>query len=130
MMAPPTHIEVSRPVQDFGHEMLFASPFPQMNWLVDHNPTDMIVIYTISPRFITAKAWKNDGFGGKWNGGYDMTWMVPTTYDPDTEDWFSFPVLIQDGEIPIRKWQDQPDDELQRLGYAVPVQHPPREPEG
>jgi hypothetical protein len=88
----------SRPVQDFGHEMLFASPFAQMNWLVDYNPTDMIVIYTISPRFITAKAWKNDGSGGKWSGGYDMNWMVTTTYDSDAEDWYSFPVLIQDGE--------------------------------
>ncbi len=88
----------SRPIQDFGHEMLFASPFPQMNWLVDYNPTDMIVIYTISPRFITAKAWKNDGSGGKWSGGYDMNWLVPTTYDPEAEDWYSFPVLIQDGE--------------------------------
>lgn len=88
----------SRPIQDFGHEMVFASPFSQMNWLVDHVPPGMIAIYTISPRFITAKAWKNDGSGGMWSGGYDMTWVVPTTYDPDAEDWYSFPVLIQDGE--------------------------------
>jgi len=88
----------SRPVQDFGHEMVFSSPFPQMNWLVDYNATDMVAIYTISSEFITTKAWKNDGSGGKWSGGYDMTWAVPTTYDPDAEDWYSFPVLIQDGE--------------------------------
>ena len=24
--------------------------------------------------------------------------MVPTTYDPNAEDWYSFPFLIQDGE--------------------------------
>ncbi len=88
----------SRPVHDFGHEMLFASPFPQMSWLVGYNPTDSIVIYTISSRFITAKAWRNDGEVGMWSAGYDMNWMVSTTYDAEAEDWYSFPVLIQDGE--------------------------------
>ena len=88
----------SRPVQDFGHEMVFASPFPQMSWLVDFNPVDSIVVFTISPRFITAKAWKQDGTGGKWCAGYDQTWVVPTTFDEDAEDWYSFPFLIQDGE--------------------------------
>src|SRR4030095_14900245 len=27
----------SRPVQNFGHEMLFASPFPGMSWITDYN---------------------------------------------------------------------------------------------
>jgi hypothetical protein len=88
----------SRPVQNFGHEMVFASPFPGMSWLVDYNPVDSIVIFTISPRFITAKAWKQDGTRGKWCAGFDQTWAVPTTYDPKAEDWYSFPFLIQDGE--------------------------------
>ena len=88
----------SRPVQNFGHEMIFASPFPGMSWLVDYNPVDSIVIFTISPRFITAKAWKQDGTKGKWCAGFDQTWVVPTTYDANAEDWYSFPFLIQDGE--------------------------------
>lgn len=88
----------SRPVQNFGHEMVFASPFPGMSWLIDYNMVDAIVVFTISPRFITAKAWKQDGTQGKWCAGFDQTWVVPTTYDPKAEDWYSFPFLIQDGE--------------------------------
>jgi hypothetical protein len=88
----------SRPVQNFGHEMVFASPFPAMSWIVDFNPVDSIVVFTISPRFITAKAWKQDGTRGKWCAGFDQTWCVPTTFDANAEDWYSFPFLIQDGE--------------------------------
>jgi hypothetical protein len=88
----------SRPVQDFGHDMIFASPFPAMSWLIGHNPVDSIVIFTISPRFITAKAWRQDGTRGNWCAGFDQTWAVQTTYDPNAEDWYSFPFLIQDGE--------------------------------
>jgi hypothetical protein len=88
----------SRPVQNFGHELVFASPFPHMSWIVDYNPVDSIVIFTISPRFITAKAWKQDGTRGKWCAGFDQTWAVPTTFDANAEDWYSFPFLIQDGE--------------------------------
>jgi hypothetical protein len=88
----------SRPVQDFGHEMIFASPFPGMSWLVDYNPVDSIVIFTISKRFITSKAWKQDGTIGKWTAGFDQTWVTETSYDPKAEDWYSFPFMIQDGE--------------------------------
>jgi len=87
----------SRPVQDFGHEMAFSSPYPQMDWL-NYVEEDTIVIYTISPTGVTTKAWENNGDGGRWVAGYDVTWKVPTTYDPNAEDWYSFPVLIQDGE--------------------------------
>lgn len=112
----------SRPVQDFGHEMVFSSPFPQMNWLVDYNPTDMIVIYSISSEFITTKAWKNDGTGGRWSGGYDMTWVVPTTYDPDAEDWYSFPVLIQDGETQLTDMKVLSSDITLQLVGTWPVE--------
>ena len=88
----------SRPVQKFGHEMVFASPFPGMSWITDYNLVDATVIFTISPRFITAKAWKQDGTRGNWCAGFDQTWVVPTTFDPKAEDWYSFPFLIQDGE--------------------------------
>lgn len=88
----------SRPVQDFGHEMIFASPFPQMSWLVDYNLVDATVVFTISARFITAKAWKQDGTQGKWCAGFDQTWVTDTTFNKDAEDWYSFPFLVQDGE--------------------------------
>jgi hypothetical protein len=88
----------SGPVHDFGHEMVFASPFPGMSWLVGHNIVDSTAIFTISPRFITAKSWKHDGTRGNWCAGFDHTWVVKTTFDPKAEDWYSFPFLIQDGE--------------------------------
>ena len=88
----------SQPVQKFGHEMVFASPFPGMSWIVDYNIVDATVIFTISPKFITAKAWKQDGTRGNWCAGFDHTWRVETSFDPKAEDWYSFPFLIQDGE--------------------------------
>src|SRR5262245_38658116 len=88
----------SRPVQNFGHEMVFASPFPGMSWIVDYNLVDATVIFTISSRFITTKAWKQDGTRGKWCAGFDNTWCVATSFDPNAQDWYSVPFLIQDGE--------------------------------
>jgi hypothetical protein len=69
-----------------------------MSWITDYNLVDATVIFTISSRFITSKAWKQDGTRGKWCAGFDQTWCVPTTFDPKAEDWYSFPFLIQDGE--------------------------------
>ena len=88
----------SRPVQDFGHEMIFASPFPAMSWIIDYNPVDSIAIFTIAKGFITAKSWKQDGSRGHWCAGFDHTWRTETSFDKDAEDWYSFPFLIQDGE--------------------------------
>jgi hypothetical protein len=90
----------SRPVQDFGHEMAFSAPFPQMDW-ANVVEEDTIVIYTISATGVTSRAWENNGASGRWVSGFDMTWKVPTTYDPNAEDWYSFPALIQDGETQI-----------------------------
>ena len=87
-----------QPVQDFGHEMVFVSPFPGMSWLVDHNSVDSVAIFTIAAGFITAKAWKQNGTQGRWSAGFDHTWATETTFDPKAEDWYSFPFLIQDGE--------------------------------
>lgn len=88
----------SRPIQKFGHEMVFASPFPGMSWITDYNLVDATVIFTISPRFIAAKAWKQNGTRGNWCAGFDHNWCLPTSFDPKAEDWYSFPFLIQDGE--------------------------------
>jgi hypothetical protein len=87
----------SRPVQDFGHDMAFSAPYPQMEWS-NNLEEDTVVIYTISATGVTSRAWENNGSGGHWVSGFDMTWKVPTTYDPKAEDWYSFPALIQDGE--------------------------------
>ena len=88
----------ANPVQDFGHEMIFASPMPGMSWVTDHNQVDSVAIFTIAAGFITAKAWKQNGTQGKWSAGFDHTWAIDTTFDPKAEDWYSFPFLIQDGE--------------------------------
>lgn len=90
----------SRPVQDFGHEMAFSAPYPQMDW-GNYVEEDTIVIYTISATGVTSRAWENNGTRGRWVSGMDMTWKVPTTYDVNAEDWYSFPVLIQDGESQV-----------------------------
>jgi hypothetical protein len=37
----------SRPVQDFGHEMAFSAPYPQMEW-GNNLEEDTVVIYTLS----------------------------------------------------------------------------------
>jgi hypothetical protein len=90
----------SRPVQYFGHEMAFSAPYPQMEWN-NNLEEDTIVIYTISSTGVTTRAWENNGAGGHWVSGYDLTWKVPTTYDPKADDWYSFPALIQDGETQL-----------------------------
>ena len=90
----------SRPLQNFGHEMVFSAPYPQMDW-GNYLEEDTIVIYTISSTGVTTRAWENNGAGGHWVSGYDITWKVPTTYDARAEDWYSFPALIQDGETQI-----------------------------
>jgi hypothetical protein len=90
----------SRPVQDFGHEMAFSAPWPQMEWLTNLEE-NTIVFYTISATGVTSRAWQNTGDGGRWVSGFDTTWKVPTTYDPKAEDWYSFPALIQDGETQL-----------------------------
>jgi len=90
----------SRPVQSFGHEMVFSAPYPQMDW-GNYLEEDTIVIHTVSSTGVTTRAWENNGAGGHWVSGYDITWKVPTTYDAYAEDWYSFPALIQDGETQL-----------------------------
>jgi hypothetical protein len=90
----------SRPVQDFGHEMGFSAPYPGMDW-GNYLEEDTVVIYTISATGVTTRAWENNGAGGHWVSGSDVTWKVPTSYDANAEDWYSFPALIQDGETQV-----------------------------
>jgi len=88
---------LTSPIQQFGHSIAFSSPYPQMNWEPFHDE-DRIVIYTINASGITTAAWQDNGAGGRWASGYDHTWSVPTTFNPDAADWYAFPVFLQDNE--------------------------------
>jgi hypothetical protein len=89
---------LSHPVSDFGHEMVFSMPYAQADW-GNYFEEDRIVIYSISPTKIETRAWGNNGAGGQWVSGYDHTWEIATTYDENGQDWYSFPLFLQDGEI-------------------------------
>ena len=86
------------PVEDFGHEMVFSMPYSQADW-GGYFEEDRIVIYSVSPDGISTRAWENNGAGGHWVSGYDHNWNVETTYDETAQDWYSFPIFVQDGEI-------------------------------
>ena len=86
------------PVSDFGHEMVFSHPYSQADW-GNYHEEDRIIIYSIAPTAIATRAWENNGAGGQWVSGYDHTWDIATTYDENTQDWYSFPLFMQDGEI-------------------------------
>ena len=84
--------------EDFGHEMVFSMPYSQADW-GGYFEEDRIVIYTISPDGISSKAWENNGAGGRPVPDYDHNWEIQTTYNKAAQDWYSFPIFIQDGEI-------------------------------
>jgi hypothetical protein len=90
----------THPVYDFGHEMVFSHPYSGVDFTTRHEE-DRIVIYTISSTGISTRAWENNGAGGHWVTGYDHTWQIPTTYDENAGDWYSYPVFIQDGETQL-----------------------------
>ena len=88
------------PVEDFGHEMAFSHPYSQADW-GNYHEEDRSVIYSIGPDGISTRTWENNGAGGGWVSGYDHDWAVATTYDATAQDWYSFPIFIQDGEIQL-----------------------------
>jgi len=88
------------PIRQFGHEMLFSSPYPQMDW-TNNNEEDKIVIYNITSTGIYTGAWENNNGQGHWVSGYTHSWDVPTTYDQNAKDWYSFPVFLQDNETQL-----------------------------
>jgi hypothetical protein len=104
------------PVRQFGHEMAFSAPYSQMDWGNDHEE-DRIVIYNISSTGVTTGSWENNGAGGHWVPGYIHSWEVPTTYDPSAEDWYSFPMFLQDNETQLTDMKLlSPDITLQLVG--------------
>jgi len=104
------------PVRQFGHEMAFSAPYPQIDW-GNYHEEDRIVIYNISSTNITSATWENNGAGGHWVSEYIHSWNVQTTYDPNTKDWYSFPMFLQDNETQLTDMKLlSPDITLQLIG--------------
>jgi hypothetical protein len=106
------------PVRDFGHEMAFSSPYSQLDWRKTHEE-DRTVIYNITSTDITTGTWENNGAGGHWVSDYIYKWNVQTTYDPNAEDWYSFPMFLQDNETQLTDMKLlSPDITLQLIGTS------------
>jgi predicted MPP superfamily phosphohydrolase len=90
----------SQPVIDFGHEMAFSEPSPQMAWDL-HTPVNRITLYTITAHDITTTAWEDTGTGGHYAPGYNHTMTVNTTFDLQAPGWYAIPVVLQDNEIQL-----------------------------
>jgi len=108
----------AHPVQDFGHEMAFSAPYSQMDWRNIHEE-DSVVIYNITSTDITTGTWENNGAGGHWVSEYINRWNIQTTYDPNAEDWYSFPMFLQDNETQLTDMKLlSPDITLQLIGTS------------
>jgi hypothetical protein len=107
---------LSYPVQTFGHEIMFSAPYPQMDWGIGQE-LDRIVIYNITSSGITTATWENTGCGGHWVSDYLNSGSVPTTFNPEAEDWYSFPMFLQDNETQLTDMKIlSPDVTLQLIG--------------
>jgi predicted phosphodiesterase len=91
---------LTSPIYYFGHEIAFSSPYPEMDWAHQYE-TDRLVIYNISSTGIYTAGWEDNGAGGHWISEYLHTWNVSTTFNPDAENWYSFPVFLQDNETQL-----------------------------
>jgi hypothetical protein len=106
----------SYPVKTFGHEIAFSSPYPQMEWGM-HHEEDRIVIYNITSSGVKTATWENNGAGGRWVSDYLHSWDIPTTFDPNTKDWYSFPMFLQDNETQLTDMKLlSPEVTLQLIG--------------
>ena len=109
---------LTNPIRTFGHEIAFSSPYPQMDWNYRHE-LDRVVIYNISSTGIITASWENNGAGGHWAPEYRHSWMVPTSFNPDAENWYSFPIFLQDNETQLTDMKIlSPDITLQLIGTA------------
>jgi hypothetical protein len=96
--------------------MAFSAPYSQMDWGRYHEE-DRIVIYNISSSKITTATWENNGNGGHWVPEYRHSWNIQTSYDPNIEDWYSFPMFLQDNETQKTDMKIlSPDITLQLIG--------------
>ncbi len=107
---------LTNPIKEFGHDIAFSSPYPQMDWDYRYE-TDRVVIYNISSTSISTGSWENNGAGGHWVTDYLHSWNTPTTYNPNVENWYSFPVFLQDNETQRTDMKLlSPDVTLQLIG--------------
>ncbi len=112
---------LTNPVRTFGHEMVFSSPYPQMDWNYRHE-LDRVVIYNISSTGITTGSWEDNGDGGHWVSDYLHSCSIPTTFHSDAENWYSFPLFLQDNETQLTDMKLlSPDITLQLIG-TVPME--------
>ena len=108
----------THPVYYFGHDIAFSAPYSQTDW-GNYHEEDRIVIYNITEDGITTKAWDHNGATGQWVSEYDHTFTIDTTYNTDAEDWYSFPVLLQDNETQLFDMKVlSPDIEVQLIGTS------------
>ncbi len=108
-------------IRIFGHEMAFSSPYPQMDWSFRHE-LDRVVIYNISSTSISTSSWEDNGVGGHWVSEYIHSWSIQTTFNPNAENWYSFPVFLQDNETQHMDMKVlSPDITLQLIG-TVPME--------
>lgn len=106
------------PVQEFGHEMAFTAAYPQMDIYKPYE-RDKIVIYNITSNGITTATWENNGFGGHWTSEYMHKWDIPTTFNPNTKDWYAFTMFLQDNETQYTDMKIlSPNISLQLIGTA------------
>ena len=105
----------------FGHDIAFSGPYSQMDWGFYHEE-DRIVIYNITSDGITTVTWENNGRGGHWVSEYINSFNVETTFDPNADDWYSFPMFLQDNETQLTDMKLlSPNITLQLLG-TVPME--------
>lgn len=88
------------PIRQFGHEMAFSAPYSQLDW-GNYHEEDRIVIYNITSSEITTTTWENNGEGGYWVPEYIHSWNISTTFNPNSYDWYSFPMFLQDNETQL-----------------------------
>jgi hypothetical protein len=97
----------------WGHKIAFIEP-PHPGFYIrgNHNINQFAVI-TLTEETLSTRTWRNEGNGGQWADDFNHTWNIPggTSYDETAEDWYSFPVFLQDGEQQVL-----PND-------IIPLQH-------
>jgi hypothetical protein len=106
------------PIRTFGHDMVFSAPYAQMDWNI-RQKIDRIVIYNITSSGITTGSWENTGDGGHWASDYIHSWSMPITFNQSAENWYSFPMFLQDNETQLTDMKVlSPDITLQLIGTA------------
>jgi predicted phosphodiesterase len=109
----------TNPVYDFGHDMVFSSPYAQMHWGINQEEEDRIVIYNISAAGVETATWANNGGCGHWVSEYLHSWETPTTFDPYASDWYAFPMFLQDNETQTTDMKLlSPDVTVQLIGTS------------